>query len=131
MRLYPGSVIVNRLPLWRQTGEIFLRHAEAYRLIDHYARDVKVTRARILRQILAYHEAEIEWHLSGFINFQLRFDHRGELLADFIKLFKFQIRRQFTGHFFIPQRHLFIAHIVQPVGAGVGQCPRRVEVGLY
>ncbi len=90
-----------------------------------------MTRPRILRQIFAHYETEIQWHFSGFIYRQLRFNHGGKLLANFVKLFKFEIRWQFAGDLFIAQRHLFVAHIQQTIGAGVGQCPWRIEVRLH
>ena len=120
MRLYLGSVIINRLPFRRQAGEICLRYAEAYRLINYDARDVKMTRTRVLRQILAGHKAEIERHTFGFIDSQLLFDQRRELFANLVKLLELHLTRQFTGHLFVAQRHLFIAHIQQTIGAGVG-----------
>jgi hypothetical protein len=59
MRLYLGSVIINRLPFGWQSGEVCLRYAKAYRLIDNNARDVKMTRTRVLRKILAHYQTEI------------------------------------------------------------------------
>ena len=90
-----------------------------------------MTRARILRQKLSRHQAEIQRHTLLFVDRQLRFNQRGQLLANFVELFEFKVCRQFAGDFFIAQRHLFIAHIQQTVGAGIGQRPRSVEVGLY
>ncbi|AEW72948.1 hypothetical protein EcWSU1_01509 [Enterobacter ludwigii] len=131
MRLYLGSVIVNRLPLRRQPGEICLRDAQTHGLIYHDAGDVEVARTRILRQIVAHHEPKIQRHLSGFVDSELFFDHRRKLLTNFVELFIFQIRWQFTGHFFIAQSHLFVAHIQQTIGTGVSQRPWRIEIGLY
>ena len=48
MRLYLGSVIINRLPFRWQSGEICLRYAKTYRLINNNTRNVKVTCTRIL-----------------------------------------------------------------------------------
>ena len=85
---------------------------------------------RILRQIFAHHQTEVQRDAFVFVNHQLRFNQRGELLANFVKLFVFQIRREFPGNLFVTQRHLFIAHIQQTIGAGVSQRPRGVKVGL-
>ncbi len=119
MRLYLGSVIINRLPFCRQSGEICLGDAQLYRLIHDDPRHVEVTPARILRQELPRHQAEIQRYSFLFIDRQLRFDQRRQLLANFVKLFKFEVRRQLAGDLFIAQGHLFIAHIQQAVGVGV------------
>ena len=105
--------------------------AQAHRLVYNNAGYIEVARSRILRQIVAYHEAKIQRCLSGFIDSELFFDHRRKLLANFVKFFVFQIRRQFPGNLFITQRHLFVAHIQKTIGVGVGQRPRRIKVGLY
>ncbi|MNP68832.1 hypothetical protein D3C76_1648450 [compost metagenome] len=69
--------------------------------------------------------------MSGFIDAELFFDHRCKLLTNFVEFFKLQIRRQFTGDLFVAQRHLFVAHIQQTIGVGIGQRPRRIEIILY
>lgn len=123
MRLYLGSVIINRLPFGRQSGEICLRYAQTYRLVDNNARDVKVARARILRQIFAYHQAKIQRQSLLFIDHQLSFNQRRQLFANFVKLFVLQIRWKFPGDLFIMKRHLFIAHIKQTIGIRMGKRP--------
>ena len=90
-----------------------------------------MARTRILRQELSRHQAEIQRHTLLFVDRQLRFNQRGQLLANFVELFEFEVCRQLAGDFFIAQRHLFIAHIQQTVGASVGQRPRSIEVGLH
>ncbi|MNZ96746.1 hypothetical protein D3C78_1159530 [compost metagenome] len=69
--------------------------------------------------------------MSGFIDRQLFFDHGRKLFTNFVELFKFQIRRQFTGDLFIAKRHLFVTHVQQTVSIGVGQRPWRIEIGLH
>lgn len=93
MRLYLGSVIINRLPLCRQSGEICLRYAQTYRLIDDDSRHIEVPRARILRQILANDQAEVQRQTFVFIDNQLRFNQGRQLFTDLIKLFVLQILR--------------------------------------
>ncbi|VFS81851.1 Uncharacterised protein [Raoultella planticola] len=115
MRLYLGSVIINRLPFCRQSGEICLCDAQAYRLIDDDSRHIKMASSRILRQIFAHHQTKVQRDAFVFVNHQLRFNQRGELLANFVKLFVFQIRRELPVTSFITQRHLFIAHIQQTI----------------
>lgn len=88
-------------------------------------------RARVPRQIFAYNQPKIQWSLSGFIYRQLFFDHRRKLFADFVELFIFRVRRKLTCNLGIAQRNLFIAHIQQPVGVRIGQCPGSIEVTLY
>ena len=76
--------------------------------------------ARFQPVTITQNQAEIQRHAFGLINCQLLFNKRRQLLANFVKLFVLQIRWQLTCDFFITQRHLFITHVQQPVGAGVG-----------
>ena len=131
MRLYLGSVIINRLPFGWQSGEVCLRYAKAYRLIDNNTRDVEMTRTRVLRQILAHYQTEIQWCLSGFVDSQLFFDDRRQLFTDLVKFFIFQIFRKFTSDLFVTQHHLLVTHIQQTIGVGIGQRPWVVKVGLH
>ncbi len=116
MRLYLGSVIVNWLPLRRQAGEICLRDAQAYRLVNHDAGDIKMARTRVLCEVVTHHQTEIQRFVFGFEDRQLLLDHRRKLFPYFVKLFIFKIGWQFTGHLFVAQAHLFVTHIEQAVG---------------
>ena len=90
-----------------------------------------MTRTWVLRQILAHDQTEIQWCLSGFVDSQLFFDDRRQLLTDLVKFFIFQICRKLTGDLFVTQDHLFITHIQQTVGVGISQRPWIVKISLH